>query len=219
MGIAGKICLRKTTLYKDCNELSIWNYIQIMATKDLKYLIKSGPSISNEKLASKMEQINKEFSELRGEETMVNKFDLLSYKEELNLQVHYGSIIVDRLYNRLTLNLIAKQTFDGLIAELENWGFYLDKETPLIEELENVRNEINALQTTIDSLQAEIYPEVEEKEMDENDNVSLNFHSILLTYQRILKIDRINPKKTSLLEFVAIEKQVKETIKKTKTEK
>lgn len=216
MGIDRKIRLRnKSKLYNNCQELMLWNYIQIISTKDLGYLIKSGSKPSNEILVSKMEEINKEFSKLRGEETMVNKFDLISYKEELVLQVHFGLVIIEMLYTQVTLKIISPKVFDSLISELESWGFYLDKEKPLIEELENVKNEITALQTTIQSLDLEIYPEVDEKEI-ELTNPVMNFYSILLTYQRILKIDKIDAKTTSLIEFATIEKQVKEVIKQNK---
>lgn len=44
------------------------------------------------------------------------------------------------------------------------------------------------------------------------------FHSMLLSFQRILNIDKINIKTTTLLEFVAIENQVKQELERKKSE-
>jgi len=220
MGAFSKIRLRrkKTVLRKNCSEVMIWYYMQMMANNDLSYLVKSGKLPSQEVLIDRLEQINKEFAELRGEENLVNKFDLISYKEELTLKCSFGLALIDRIQERIVLKLIAVETFQKLIDELESWGFSINKEIPLIDALIEIKSEIEAYQTTIETLYAEIYPESEivEESDEKTQNTLFSFHSMLLIYQRILKIDKINPKKTSLVEFAVMEKQVKEVIKNNK---
>ena len=220
MGTTARIGLRKKTiLYKDCSELSIYNYIQILQNKDLKFLVKKGAKPKDSILENKLEEINKELAELRGEETMTNKFDLISYREELILKCHFGITLIDIIQTQVALKIIAQKTFNDLIAELESWGFEVNKEIPLIDALIEIKSEIDALQTTIESLTQEIYPESEnELENEEKQSNSMfSLYEMLLIYQRILKIDKINPKKTSLLEFSVMEKQVKELSKKKQT--
>lgn len=217
MGAIAKLRLRKkTVLYKNCEELMIDKYFKILETKNFNLLVRSGPKPKLEILENKFEEINKEFSELRGQETMTNKFDLISYREELILKCDFGVVLIDMLQTQVALKIIATKTFDSLVSELESWGFEVNKEIPLIDALIQIKSEIDALQTTIESLTQEIYPESEnEPENEEKQSNSIfSLYEMLLIYQRILKIDKINPKKTSLLEFAVMEKQVKELSKK-----
>ena len=167
-------------------------------------------------LESKFEEINTEFANLRGQENMTSKFDLISYKEELTLKVHFGAVIIEMLQTQVTLNVIAPKTFNDLISELKSWGFDVNEEIPLIDVLVEIKNEIEALQTTIESLHYEIYPESEnEAENEESNKISMfSVYEMLLIYQRILKIEKINVKKTSLTEFAVMEKEVRRLSKK-----
>lgn len=223
MGTIAKLNLRrkKTILRKDCSEVMLWQYLQMINSNDYSYLVKSGKKPSNEVLISKLEEINKEFADLRGEQNMVNKFDLISYREELELKCKFGIALIDRIQTRIGLNIVAIGVFEGLISELESWGFEVNKEIPLIDALLLIKSEIEAFQTTIETLTEEIYPTRENEAENEEtaSNQMLSFESMLLIYQRILKIDKINPKKTSLVRFVAMEKQVKEIIKNNQSNK
>ena len=191
-------------------------YFKIIETKNLGLLVRSGSTPKIEVLENKFEEINKEFADLRGQENMTTKFDLISYKEELTLKVHFGAVLIDMLQTQVALNIIATKTFNDLISELKSWGFDVNEEIPLIDALLEIKNEIESLQTTIESLHYEIYPESEnEAENEEKDKISMfSVYQMLLIYQRILKIDKINPKKTSLMEFAVMEKEVRELSKK-----
>lgn len=209
--------INKSILFEDCDDMTIWNYTQIMNTGNLKLLLKSGPTPSKKRLEDRMEQINKQFSNLRGENNTVKVYDLISYKEELILQVNFGAALLDTLQTQVLFNIIAPKTFEGLLEELESWGFFIDRELPMIETLENIKSEIDALQMTIDALQEEIYPTKEETPETEHDEekTTFNLHVLLLIYERILKKSNIDPKTTSLTAFAAIEKNVEEIKKLT----
>jgi len=119
------------------------------------------------------------------------------------------------LQTQVLFQIIAPKTFEDLITEIESWDFYVDREIPMIDALEAIKSEIEAIQLTIDALNEEIHPEDNKDEVDEAEigNKRFNFLSLLYIYQRILKIDKIKPKETTLMEFAVLEKQVEEVKK------
>jgi len=207
----------KTVLYQDCSDTTLEVYINIMKDKDLKHLVKSGKMPSQEILSAQMEKINEEFMALRGENSTITNFDKIQYREQLILKVQFCFQLVDRIAQRTTQGLLTKETMEGFVGELKRWGFRINRDKPLIDELEKITSDLKALQTTIDILGEEIYPEVPEDATEEEKKI-LMFHSMLLSFQRILKIDKINIKTTTLLEFVAIENQVKQELERKKSE-
>jgi hypothetical protein len=208
---------QKTVLYEDCSDTTLEVYINIMKDKDLKHLVKSGKMPSQEVLIAKMEKINEEFMELRGENSTLTNFDKIQYREQLILKVNFCFQLVDRIAQRTSQGLLTKETIEGFVEELKRWGYRINRDKPLIDELEKITSDLKALQTTIDILGEEIYPEVE-KDTTEEEKKVLAFYSMLLSFQRILNIDKINIKTTSLLEFVAIENQVKKELERKKSE-
>lgn len=206
-----------TILYQDCSDTTLEVYINIMKDKDLKHLVKSGKMPSQEVLSAQMEKINEEFMTLRGENSTITNFDKIQYREQLILKVQFCFQLVDRIAQRTSQGLLTKETMEGFVGELNRWGFRINRDKPLIDELERITSDLKALQTTIDILGEEIYPEVPEDATDEEKKI-LMFHSMLLSFQRILNIDKINIKTTTLLEFVAIENQVKQELERKKSE-
>jgi hypothetical protein len=206
----------KTILYQDCSDTTLEVYLNIVKNNDLKYLVKSGSVPSNEILTSQMEKINEEFMSLRGEKSTITDFDKIQYKEQLVLKVHCVSIIIDVLTQRMNIGLMSGEHIEKYVERFAQFGFRVNRDKPLVDELNKIVNELNALQTTIEILHSEIYPEHKESETEE-EKKALSFYSMLLMYQRILKIDKINIKTTTLIEFVALEAQVKEEIKRQNT--
>lgn len=206
----------KTILYEDCSDTTLEVYLNIIKNNDLKYLVKSGSIPSNDILTSQMEKINEEFMSLRGEKSTLSDYDKIQYKEQLVLKVHCVSAIIDMLTQRMEIGLMSGEHIEKYVERFKQFGFRINRDKPLVEELNKIVNELNALQTTIEILHNEIYPEKQEDATEEEKKL-LSFHSMLLMYQRILKIDKINIKTTTLLEFVALEIQVKEELKRKNT--
>lgn len=206
----------KTILYEDCSDTTLDVYLNITKHNDLKYLVKSGSIPSNEILTAKMEKINEEFMVLRGEKSTLSDYDKIQYKEQLVLKVHCVSTIINVLIQRMEVGLMSGEHIEKYVARFKQFGFRLNRDKPLVDELNKITNELNALQTTIEILHNEIYPENKENETEEEKKL-LSFHSMLLMYQRILKIDKIDIKTTTLVEFVALETQVKEEMKRKNT--
>lgn len=205
----------KTILYQDCNDTTLDVWLNIMRTQDLKYLVKKGSVPSQEVLSAQMEKINSEFMALRGQNTTITIFDKIQYREQLILKVNFCFQLVDRISQRSTQGLLTVEILEGFLGELKRWGFRVNRDKPIIDELTNITNELKALQTTIDVLQEEIYPEKEENASEEENKV-LAFEKMLLSYQRILGIGKIVKTKTTLIEFCAIEDDVKKEIERRK---
>jgi len=205
----------KTVLYHDCNDTTLDIWLNIMRTHDLKYLVKSGSIPKQEILIAQMEKINSEFMALRGQNTTITIFDKIQYREQLILKVNFCFQLVDRISQRSTQGLLTVEILEGFLGELKRWGFRINRDKPLIDELQNITNELKALQTTIDILQEEIYPEQVEDASEEEKGI-LAFEKMLLSYQRILGIGKIDKKTTTLAEFVAIEQSVKDEYERRK---
>jgi hypothetical protein len=205
----------KTILYQDCNDTTLDVWLNIMRTHDLKYLVKQGSIPSQEVLSAQMEKINSEFMALRGQNTTITIFDKIQYREQLILKVNFCFQLVDRISQRSTQGLLTVETLEGFVEELKRWGFRINREKPLIDELTNITNELKALQTTIDVLHEEIYPEKDEDASEEEKGV-LAFEKMLLSYQRILGIGKIVKTETTLFEFCAIEDEVKKEYERRK---
>lgn len=205
----------KTVLYQDCNDTTLDVWLNIMRTKDLKHLVKKGSVPSQSVLESQMEKINAEFMSLRGQDSTITVFDKIQYREQLILKVNFCFQLVDRISQRSLQGLLTVETLEGFVEELKRWGFRINRDKPLLDELQNITNELKALQTTIDVLQEEIYPEQDETVSDEQKG-ALAFDKMLLSYQRILVIGKIEKKTTTLAEFVVIEQSVKEEYERRK---
>jgi len=210
MGVIGKIHLRrKSVTCTNCEDTMLWNYMKVIEKKDYKFLHLSGPLPKKNLLQKRYEEINEEFSGLRGENNMIKKFDLISYREELILKVHFGVVLLDTLQTQVAFQIIAPKTLESLLAELESWEYYINRDIPLIDALEECKSEIEALQMTIAELSEELHPTEENDEVEITNSV-FNFYSMLLIYARLLKKENIDPKKTSLLEFAVMEKAINE---------
>lgn len=205
----------KTILYQDCNDTTLDIWLNIMRTKDLKYLVKKGSIPSKSILESQMEKINSEFMALRGQNSTITIFDKIQYREQLVLKVNFCFQLVDRISQRSMQGLLTVETLEGFVGELKRWGFRINRDKPLLDELQNITNELKALQTTIDILQEEIYPEQVEDASEEEKGI-LAFEKMLLSYQRILGIGKIDKKTTTLAEFVVIEQSVKDEYERRK---
>lgn len=205
----------KTVLYHDCNDTTLDIWLNIMRTHDLKYLVKSGSIPKQEILIAQMEKINSEFMALRGQNSTITIFDKIQYREQLVLKVNFCFQLVDRISQRSMQGLLTVETLEGFVGELKRWGFRINRDKPLLDELQNITNELKALQTTIDILQEEIYPEQVE-DASEEEKGTLAFEKMLLSYQRILGIGKIDKKTTTLAEFVVIEQSVKDEYERRK---
>jgi hypothetical protein len=198
-------------LIDSCEKLTVWRYLKILETGDLRLLISSG-NTDDETLQKTFSKILEEYQNLEGESNTNESFDKILYLEELKMKVQTVNTLICSLEMAVVHQIIDKQILDGYLYELKKWGFPINLDNAIIDELKAIQTELEAYISTIKILHAEIYPENNDDQTAETKNKVLLFYDMLLSYQRILEIDKINPKKTSMLELVAIKKQVKNKI-------
>lgn len=204
---------KPTIIIDSCEKLTLWRYMQIIDSNDLKWLVRSGDVPNDEVLQKAFDKIMTEFNELKGNEKQKQDFDKITYIEELRLTIQTVYMLLKTLEQSIFDQLIDEPLLNKYLLELKKWGFPLNKDAVIRDEIQRIASELQALQSTVSVLISEVYPEDDENEQkDKNQNKKLLFLDMLLNYQRILEIDRIDVKKTSLMELVVIEKQALEKI-------
>lgn len=208
---------KELKLYDNCNKLSVKRWIEILQTNNYHLLIKKGTVKDPQILLDVWEKINEEFSQLRNENDTIKQYDKIQYREIINLKLFFGTALINRIIERMDDQLIFKDTFEGLIAELSSWGFRMNKDKPIIDEIEKVKSELESFQTSYEILTEELFPEKkEEEEIDAKEkNVVKSIYQAILLYKSILKIE-IDINKTSLYELAIIEQQAKDMIEQSK---
>jgi hypothetical protein len=195
-------------------------WLDILRTNNLNLLVKSGIENDETKLSQAWDSINDEFNRLRSEKSTVTQYDKIQYRELIKLIILFGTSLINRLIERIDDKLIFKETFEMLIGELSSWGFRMNKEKPIYEEIEKVVAEIQALQTSFEILTEELFPDKSEFEEDveaDQKQQLINVHKTLLLYENMLK-RTIDWDKKTLFDLVVIEQQVKEIIELSKKE-
>lgn len=201
-----------TILYQDCNDTTIHIYKEVVIFGRYEALVKKGKAPEKAILVAQMEKINEEFMRLRGQSDTASEYDKITYKEFLEIKVEVCRILITNMKMRLDCGLMTAEKLEKYVGRLKKYGFRLNRDRPLEEELINVVNELKAIQTTIEVLHNEIYPVLDEIDTD-MEKSALAFHSMLLTMQRILDIDKIDLKTTTLVELVTLEIAVNQKIK------
>ena len=210
----------KEPIFHNVNTLIVNTWLDILRTNNLNLLVKSGIENDETKLSQAWDSINDEFNRLRSEKSTVTQYDKIQYRELLKLRIHFGTALINRLIERIDDKLIFKETFEMLIGELSSWGFRMNKDKPIHEEIEKVVAEIQALQTSFEILTEELFPDKSEFEEDveaDQKQQLINVHKTLMLYENMLK-RTIDWDKKTLFDLVVIEQQVKEIIELSKKE-
>jgi len=203
-------------LYQDCSDTTIDVWLSIMRTGDLKHLVKYGKAPKQEVLVAQMEKINTELNTLRKQGDALTNYDKVQYKRQLELRVLMCFQIYDMMTKRLQFGLLSAEHLEKYVARFKKLGFRINREKPLHEELEIIVAELQALQTTIRVLHIELYPDSDEEVTDEEKQI-FQFHTMLLSFERILNIGTIDTSRTTLMRFAVIEQQVEMTIRQRNT--
>lgn len=195
----------------------LWNWIQVQSTGDYSYLAKSG-SPDTEQAKKHWDNINAEMNSLRGEKKSVDRnIEKVLYLDEIRLKVTMGTALLNAVEEMVANKMASMSIFDQMLSELDSWGFALDREIPLHEALAAQRSEIEGYLSTIEALHHELY-ELPNEENGESpkETTAAQWYAMLLSYSRILKIDVIDPKKISCLQFTVYEKEVNKVMEETK---
>ncbi len=201
-------------IYKTCRELMIFNFYEILETKDYRYLIKGYEDIEiTDKEVKELGlyeiwvKIFKEYIDLKDDKTI-----RLSFKKKYQI----AKLETKRTFGANLLRLLLIQTedikIDETIEQLNAWGFKIKKRTN--EEIELVLRQLKSLKSSI-TIKKVAY----EKEFNkEQKNEKIDLDRQIYGMEQILDMKyHILKKHTTVKEFATISKMAIEKAKKQKS--
>jgi len=194
-----------STLYTNC-EMPLWNMTQYLKTRDLKYFTANLLNIDGTQEA--MEAIFMEFAELTNNNSILTGINTIF--KILRLEAKYTDVtnLVSAIYNFDPE--LPREALLELTGQVQKWGYKMNFETPLFEQLEAISNRVQNLKTQIAVLEESL-----EKD-GENDVETSKIESQLLNVERILGLKRsINQKETTLYEWAELQNQSLKSMPKT----
>lgn len=192
-------------LYKNCDELPIWNFDQLISGKSFEWLIYDYDGYGNYELNEKecntlFETIKEEFFAKSQNQDSINILMLEAEIDYLTLRytVVYGLLEVMK-------GGCSEKNKPSLISELKRWRYYIDARKSFKQEIKRLKNQHDSSKTLINRKQSEL-----------ENLVSTGSKKITLLRQKI-KLQRtlsmqMDLKKISVTEWLEINKEAEEVI-------
>lgn len=185
-------------IYRNCEEISIYNLNKLFITNDLRYLIKGFNGRNEIKIPDVLSEVYNdiinEYCELIGSRKAIQYYELLSTISRLETRYLSVSILIYSLEYET-----GKHIIDSIVDELHRWGFHINKK-------ESLQSQIPKLKRQLRSSKTKINRKIEELEEYEDDSESPDIIQQKLVLENILGKNNINLKKISALEWVKMNK-------------
>lgn len=186
-------------IYESCEEMPLWNFYKFSETQDLRYFTQSFEIV--EGLEGVKEAFMKEYFELsenkdyRKRIQAIDKIMVLSNKyESVNMLIY-----AIEEYNPI----LGEEMLFEFVDALEKWHYKLDRKKELFGQLENIKNRLEGLKTTIEIASVDL-----DKISDNASKEKVSLESQTLAVTRILTLPyKINPKETTVLEWIELQKE------------
>jgi hypothetical protein len=195
--------MSETRYYRNCDELSVYNFHKILETNNYSYLIVGFDDYKELKFDEKEADelwgnIYEEYCRLTKNNKSLLYFAI--FQELLYLKTRYqvARILLMQLSNE---NNKEKFVLD-CIEKLREWKYKIDKEKPLKDELARMIHQLKVSENKIQIKQSEL----EDLKVDEGEKLSLIEQNVKL--ELALGKNKINTKKTSVSEHVALFNEV-----------
>ena len=191
--------MSETRYYRNCDELSVYNFHKILETNDYSYLIVGFDGY--DKL---------EFDEKKADELWGNIYEEYCKLTKNNKSLLYFSIFQELLYLKtryqvariLLMQLSNNNNSEEFVLEcierLREWKYKIDKEKPLKDELERMIHQLKVSENKIQIKKEEL----DNLNVEEGDKLSLIEQNVKL--ELALGKNKIDTKKTSVSEHVAL---------------
>jgi hypothetical protein len=195
--------MSETRYYRNCDELSVYNFHKILETNNYSYLIVGFDDYKEVK-----------FDEKEADELWGNIYEEYCRLTKNNKSLLYFAIFQELLYlktryqvARILLMQLSnennKEEFVlDCIEKLREWKYKIDKEKPLKDELARMIHQLKVSENKIQIKQSEL----EDLKVDEGEKLSLIEQNVKL--ELALGKNKINTKKTSVSEHVALFNEV-----------
>jgi hypothetical protein len=183
-------------IYRNCDELPVYNFYKIVETMDYSYLYVDFDGYTKVDVSNDVElvweAIYEEYLKLTENNTAILYYEVV--KELLYLQTRYE--VASSLLQQLAMGKMDENMFKAYVLELRKWQYDLDEKKPLKEETERLVAQLRASQNKI-RLKEEEKKSFENKET--GDNLTLVQQQVKL--EQALSRNEIDTKKNSSIKM------------------
>lgn len=191
-------------MYRSCEEISIWNLNKIFTTKDLKFMFSNYEDIEHlevtEEIAANWESLYFEFLELLADPGM-----LLYYELSKDLQYLQSRFAITQQLLKIVFHRYAKDlNSDKYIAELRLWGFKINPNKDLLEEIARMTRQLKGSEVRIRIVEKEL------KDLKQVQGEPLSLVTQGVKLELALGKDNIDLKTTSAAKWIVYYKELEE---------
>lgn len=197
----------KVHLYRDCSDLPIYNFDQIIKNNEYSYLVVGYDGYNKvdfdmELAQSRWAEIYNQYCVLSDDNATSMFYALIIELNYLKTRKYFVTVIVEQLKsggNR-------QEIIDKFINSLGLWGYHIDKEKPLEEEILKVEKKIRGSNNRIELKQSEI------ESMTNESEGSMSLTKQVVKLEQGLGRENIDPKKTSVEKWLELLNELKAKI-------
>jgi len=196
--------MSETRYYRNCNELSVYNFHKILETNNYAYLVVGFDEYEkiniNEKEASDVwNLIYEEYCKLTEDNKSLLYFAI--FQELLYLKTRFE--VATTLLKQLSNGIDDKTVVLKYINALRVWKYKINKDKPLDEELDRMVNQLKASTNKIQIKQSEL------EDLNVNNSDKLSLIEQVVKLELALGKNEIDIKKTVVSKYIALFKEVK----------
>lgn len=169
MDILKKIFIKKPKIYTSCKEMPLYNFKMYLNTSDLIWFSKNGKRYKN--LDDAMITFYDEYLDLTNNRQVKIRFSKILRMQKLDVKYMNVTILLRHIYN----HKLGKKELQESVDALAKWGYKLNKNKDLFDQLEKIYNRIQNLKTQYELLKLEV-----EKD-DKKEGISLERQIILVS--------------------------------------
>lgn len=208
-------------IYKTCRTLIMWRFYEVLETGSYVYLIKDYESYIDEDKKGNLKQVNvtKEIQEQLNEawENIFNQYVELKDEREIRI-IFKKRAYISKLETKLSicsnlLKCLSVQTDEKMrlksIKELSAWGYPINRNKPLDEEIERVTRNLKSLQSGINIKKSEFERDYKNELRNEKVSISKQIANI----EAVLDKDFIDDRKISVERWIAYVNQAERKAK------
>lgn len=189
--------------YSSCKTMPLWNYKMYLETQDKKYF--SSRLRIGKKTDSALYSFFDDYFKLTENNEIIVRFSKLEKIEKLKGKYNVVMLLLQAIHNHVG----GRKELLELVAELGKWGYRVNPEKELFEQLSTIKNRLEGVKTAINLINGEL-----EKD-DKKDSVTIE--SQLDDLENIFeKKYRMDIKDYTVFDFVMMQKKAKEIIESRK---
>jgi len=196
--------MSETRYYRNCNELSVYNFHKILETNNYAYLVVGFDEYEkiniNEKEASDVwNLIYEEYCKLTEDNKSLLYFAIFQELLYLKTRFEVATTLLKQLSNGIDDKIVVLKYINALRV----WKYKINKDKPLDEELDRMVNQLKASTNKIQIKQSEL------EDLNVNNSDKLSLIEQVVKLELALGKNEIDIKKTVVSKYIALFKEVK----------